>query len=157
MPGRATRGPRKGSAHAAALGDLEDGHQRARRGPEPGAAFGLAPASLVGVHHELLADVLARFLDWRGQSLADFTLDIADRAERQPDAEKIREQFLRYSLAQAMTASADRDQRLEPWPERRRSLGRQLAAGARAAPGATQLVLAVFGHVRTDRWHFEDL
>ena len=67
-----------GDARAAAPGDLEDGHQRARRCPEPGAAFGLAPAGLIGVHHRLLSDVLARFLDWRGQCLADFALDVAD-------------------------------------------------------------------------------
>jgi len=146
-----------GDARAAAPGDLEDGHQCARRGPEPSAAFGLAPAGLVGVHHRLLAHVLAGFLDWGRKRLADFALDVADRAERQPDAKKVREQLLRHPLAQTIAAGADRDQRLEPRPERRRGLGRQLAARARSAFLAGQLVLLIFGHVRPDWRHLDHL
>lgn len=77
-----------GDTRAAAPGDLEDGHQRARRGPEPGVAFGLAQAGLVGVHYRLLAEVRARLLDWRGQRLADFALAVADRAGASPTPRK---------------------------------------------------------------------
>ncbi len=76
------------------------------------------------MHHWLQPYVSASLLDRDGQGEADLTLDVADRTEREAHAKKVREQLLCHSLAQAVSAGADSDHRLQARPEGRPRLRR---------------------------------
>ena len=126
-------------------------------GVDAGVDLRLAPARLVGVDHRLGSDVGPRLLDHRRQREAHFALDVAYRAERQFNTQKIREQLLRLPLAQAEAARTNRDHRLQPRPECRRSFGRQFRPRPCSASSAAQLMSSVLRDNRADRRHLDDL
>src|SRR3990167_3736428 len=102
-PGKGAHDLLRGLGSAARM-DHEEGYERGDERPEEGLLVLLGPARVVDVGDVLAAGEVLRFLDGRGERLADGPLGRAYGAKGHVDAEDVAEELLGLPLRQPVDA-----------------------------------------------------